>query len=309
MSVIHITTPEQFVQVFNSSSAIGSSSDYAEIYLDNDIDFEGYLEEHSITSWVGRYNYRDYYYFDGQGHSVKNLVVYDMNNSVQLFVCCENSYIKNLVLDNCHFTVNKNDNTGMFRYDRTGTITNTEPCFSNIIIKGNCSFININTNSSATVFAFAIHEGQNILKCSMSRIGISGTFKSPTVRNLRLQGYSLVQNAYINSVIECNYGYGAFCDTNYGADRYLINVWNRSKVKANNEYHGLCNAYGQAYGIYCYSSLTDDGSTGTIYPITSANAKLYECLYTAEATSGIGELITVSDLQNAAYLRNRGWLI
>ncbi len=322
MSVIHITTPEQFVQVFNSSSAIGSSSDYAEIYLDNDIDFEGYLEEQSITHWRSSVDggLTDYYYFDGQGYSIKNLVIFQGDERFQFMCTNVNGYIRNLVFDNCHFT---NAYTGgnwcqllAWKCLSGNTPTDTNPCIENIIVKGNCSYTNARGISGSNIFAIAMIDDRVNApqKRLVNRLGISGTYRARFVYGCHSNNYFNGINIYMNSEIHCYEG-ALFRPQNNYSGMAVTNAWNRSKVEATNYYGGITGWQSNTQLLYCYTDMTNIGGTPTngICPIANnpSAANMFECLYYADYTIGDGRGVPVTreNLKDASFLRQRGWLI
>ena len=115
----------------------------------------------------------------------------------------------------------------------------------------------------------------------------------------------------MNCDVECHTGSLCYPVNNYET-KILVNCWNRSTVKSYNWFGGICGWSG-AMLIYCYSDLTDDGSTGRygIAPISNSTTNLYECLYYAAYTpsDARGTAVTEANLQSASFLRDRGWLI
>lgn len=311
MATVHITTPEEFLAVFNSNSAIGTSSEYEEIFLDNDIDFADYLESTSILSWRNCNNFSDYYHFDGGGFSIKNLVI-TTNSFFTFFYTRANGWIKNLKLDNCHITSTiQNNNTASYFFRFLGVYNQTTAnatVFESIVIKGNCSFTSTYGTSQTNNPFYAVwvddSYGANVVT---NKIGISGNYKCGTFYGLYVRNGVFV-NVYMNALISCYIG--ALARISYNSSTF-INMWNRSTITAGNEFVGIV-PNSSCTITYCYSYLIDDNSTGSLHPITTGTTPaLYEALFVADYTpaSQYGVEITQAELQSDTYLRGRGWLI
>lgn len=92
----YITTPEQFIELSNVMNT-GTNSDKVYVYLDADLDFEG-LSDKFVPIGNG-WDKHFFGHFDGQGHTISNLVINSTEKFVGLFGYVERSEITNIVLD------------------------------------------------------------------------------------------------------------------------------------------------------------------------------------------------------------------
>lgn len=98
MSVISITSISDLLELSAGVYGKGTSSEYLEVVLANDIDFADYEQGYSWDGLTDTW----YMYFDGQGHSIKN--IYCQATSAWGFVKSLHGSISNLYLTNISVT-------------------------------------------------------------------------------------------------------------------------------------------------------------------------------------------------------------
>jgi hypothetical protein len=287
VDTIHITTAEEFVAL-KSLSNKGSSSDPISILIDNDLDFS------DITDFTGL-NSIFYAVFDGQGHTIKNIVSNCPAVTTYFLGRYDSGEFKNLKISNCHITWQGGSSSLVFAFMHGSTATSV----TNVIIDNSNTFLFGNGYAVAMYINVA-----SIHKCGIGGryIGLSSSVAFQPIYNNT--GNKPIQNSYVIGTFE-NFG-NVYTFSNSGTH---YNCFSRVDVKNCVNMYGFTSNNAPTY--FCYNASTV-AVTGYNYGFCAGTGNKIQCYYDntlnpyASDTS-FGQ--PTENLKSVEWLRSQGWAI
>lgn len=284
---IEISTPAEFMAIKDWTDR-GTADEPLDIVITADLDFS------EISDFTGQGDTALYANFDGQGHSIKNMVAFA--GDFYLMPAIKDGSLSNLFIDNCHITA-----------DGYCYIINLSGNSSGnyITIKNNCTFVGSGLGGFVSV--------SMTLKQRVTHIGISGNFKMTSsitrVHAIMFAGNTNIENCYINVNLEAISDIKDFYIIhNYALNVYMYNTFVRAKIS----YSGSGNVYilsGSHY--YCYAAAEIIGNfTGNVYPLGTVKASSFydsDLLPNAAGNTEYGQ--PTENIKSVGWLRSQGWAI
>lgn len=280
---IEISTPEQYMAIKDWTDR-GTADAPLDIVITQDLDFS----QTGLTDWTGQGSNVLYANIDGQGHSIKNMVI---STTVEFYLLpfLRQCSLKNLKIDNCHITSTAQIYILYFWGIHCEDFT----------VNGNCVF----TCGYLNERGFICCPYPAAYESNFYRLGIYGKY---TITN----SYGSIFYGYNTNIFYGNININA----NILTDERLY-VLNKCKTINNTFVRGNLSAGAVSvfYGIvyYCYAAcVANTTGTNRFYQTGSGNI-VYSSFFdnklmqTADAEYGQ----PTENLQSPEWLRAQGWAI
>ena len=288
MATVEISTSEQFIALKDMTDR-GTADAPLDIVFTNDLDFS------EIGDFEGLGNVILYANLNGNGHAIKNLVT-NSGSDFYLMGHISNGTIKNIVIDNCHISVN-----GVLR------IFCSQYCnYENIVIK--------NSNTFVTSSELYVIYGSSSRGSTLSKIAIGGTYNCNRYFGIRTTSVvEKISNCYVVANIICS---GECCTFGYiDSCNGFFNCFTRCNIthtSTDGNYYGFYHNYYTIKIMYCYAANTIDGTFKQHYNFsngTITTACFYDSTLDTVTQTGGGLPATTAQLKSAEWLRSQGWAI
>lgn len=284
---IEISSATEFMNMANWDDK-GSSSSIIDVILTDDIDFS------EVEEWGGYGSTTFYINFDGQGHTIKNLVT-STNSTFCFFHIGQNSTVKNVRFSNNHIT---STNVIAFIWCEH-YIT-----LSDIIID--------NTNTIVTTSDVYPIKGTEY-GCNTNKVSISGAYRCANFYGIYIKTGNylggLVKNSNVVATVTSKYFQAFQCNT-------AINCYSRCDITITADSYTVIPFY-DGWDFFCYAAnkVTDNGYTakyleGCRYPSYGTAIECYydnELLPASVGDSSYGQ--PTENLKSKAWLRSHNWAI
>ena len=288
MATIEIDTIQKLIDFSEGVYGRGNSSEYLDVVLTVDLDFNDLAENNIPYNWAGCTG-SWYVNFNGQGHTIDN-IVYIGTNEWGFFNTLYGGKVENIYLTNIH-VISTEHIAGVVIYK------NSNPTLQNIHISGQLETINTNNEVPACGFYF---QGEG----SVSQCSFSGVIKSNgSAFGIGQNGNTLVTDCMINADITAPIYTAPFTSTN--------------ATIINSEFRGTVTGGTLMVGAYS-ANLTNclliyqPGTTGSWQSNSSYYNVCFDSTLAAEGgfdLSGFITPATTAELKDKTWLINKGFTI
>ena len=282
-TIVEISTIEELKAIANKVNSNEDSYSGKTIKLMNDLDFNN--SDENMATIGTEYSFKGN--FDGNNHAIKNLSSESMSS---LFGKVENSYIKDLTIENCNFNLNNNYEV------KAGLIKEVyDSKICNIKITGNTNIECANMSNYGTIAAYA--KDSIIDRCVNERDILIGKLDANAGGSAEYIG-GIVGHAENCYILKCN---------NYGNIKTSGSTYKLGGIIGVMEVNGIiedCSNTG---------NLNADGSgeiIGGIVSGTSEKTMIKNCYNTGDVTTNSGSYGIAYTLNNSQIIGcyNTGYL-
>lgn len=281
---IEISTPEQFIAIKDWTER-GTADAPLDIVITQDLDFS----QTDLTDWTGQGDATLYANIDGQGYSIKNMVI-SVTSDFYLLPFLRQGSLKNLNIDNCHISTISTSYVYVLYYYQINVV--------NFLVKGNCVFIGGGADT------------RGIICCPYPNAGTS------IFTNVSVSGEYRVLGSNSGSVFYCYKTNLRYCNINvkvYGSTDHNIYIIGCASVVMNTFVRGSVSAGSiVVFNVdeldFCYAAiLANTTGTNRFSAKNSINSAFYDKNLMTTSDSEYGQ--PTENLKNAEWLRAQGLAI